>query len=255
MIKLIVLGTGTAAPSARRTAAAYWVETGPVKLLLDCGAGTTHRLGQFVAQWAAVTHVAISHFHQDHWGELPALFFALRHGTLPPRTDPLILIGPAGLQNRLTLLAAAYGDWVLGAGFTLDIREIAPGDSVRLGRDITLESCKTPHTPESRAYAVRSGAARLVYTADTGVSESLATWARDCDLMVAECSLPDGQGIEIHLTPTQAGELAKQARARRLVLSHFYPQVEGTEPAAVAARAFGGGVTAASDGDQFETGK
>jgi len=117
-----------------------------------------------------------------------------------------------------------------------------------------LEACKTPHTDESLAYAVRDAGARLVYTGDTSPSDDLARWARGCDLLLAECSLPDTQGVAIHLTPTQAGALARAAGARRLVLTHFYPAMEGTDPASVAARAFGGEVIAASDGDRFTIG-
>ena len=155
MMELVVLGTGTAAPSARRTAVAYWVEAGPARILMDCGAGTVHRLALFGIPWPTVTHVAITHFHQDHWGELPMLFFALKWGTLPSRSAPLKLIGPPGLLNRLTLLAAAFGDWVMDPGFPLEIQELSPGKPVSVSDNVTLESCKTPHTEESMAYAVR----------------------------------------------------------------------------------------------------
>jgi ribonuclease BN (tRNA processing enzyme) len=67
-------------------------------------------------------------------------------------------------------------------------------------------------------------------------------------------SLPDERAIAIHLSPTQAGALARAAGARRLVLTHFYPAIEGTDPASVAARAFGGEVSAANDGDRFVIG-
>jgi ribonuclease BN (tRNA processing enzyme) len=117
-----------------------------------------------------------------------------------------------------------------------------------------LEAYKTPHTTESLAYAVSDGQARIVYTGDTGASEDLARWARDCDLLVMECSLPDGQGIGLHLTPSQAGTMARSARARRVVLSHFYPQIEGTNPAADVARVSSGEVVAANDGDRFTIG-
>jgi ribonuclease BN (tRNA processing enzyme) len=117
---------------------------------------------------------------------------------------------------------------------------------------VTLEAHRTPtHTAESLAYAVRAGGARLVYTGDTGPDDALARWAAGCDTLVAECSLPDGQGISIHLTPTQAGAMARDARAKRLVLTHFYPQIEGTDPADVARRQFSGEVVAAKDGDRF----
>jgi ribonuclease BN (tRNA processing enzyme) len=254
VMELCVLGTGTVAPSPKRTAAASWVEAGPVRLLLDCGAGTLHRAALFQIPWPTVTHVAISHFHLDHWGELPMLLFSLRHGTLPPRSSPLMLMGPRGLVTRLTLLAGVYGDWLLNADFDLQIRELAPGEAAPLAAEVTLETCKTAHTPESLAFAVRHRGSRLVYTADTGMSDDLGRWAHPCDLLLAECSLPDRDAMEIHLTPSQVGRLARMAGARRLVLTHFYPQIEGTDPAAVAAKAFGGEVVAARDGDRFVIG-
>ena len=253
-MELIVIGSGSVAPSPERTAPAYWVSTGAVRLLLDCGAGTMHRAARLQLAWPAVTHVAVTHFHIDHWGELPMLLFAMRYGTRPARTAPLHLIGPPGFGTRLTLLAGALGDWVLEPGYPLDVAEIRPGTTLPLGDGVALEACKTPHTPESQAYAVRDQSARLVYTGDTGPSDELAQWARDCDLLLAECSLPDSEAIQIHLTPTSAGGLARAAGARRLVLTHFYPPIEGTDPAAVAARVFRGPVTAARDGDRFVVG-
>lgn len=254
-MRLTVIGTGTVAPSAERTAAAYWVETGSVKLLLDCGAGTMHRCARLGIPWPQATHVAITHFHLDHWGELPMLLFAGRWGTLPPRSAPLTLIGPAGFKTRLVVLAGALGDWVLDPGYPLDVREMTPDVPAELGPGILLEAHRTPtHTPESLAYSVRADGARLVYTGDTGPDDALARWAGPCDVLVAECSLPDDQGISIHLTPTQAGAMARAANAKRLVLTHFYPQIEGTDPAGVARRQFAGDVVAASDGDRFTIG-
>ena len=250
-MELTVIGTGTVAPSADRTAAAHWVTTGDVRLLLDCGAGTLHRAAQHGIPWQTVTHVAVTHFHVDHWGELAHLLFALKWGTLPPRSDPLTLIGPGGLTSRMTMLAGALEGWVLQPDYPLEVIEIRPGDRRPLRPGIILEACKTPHTEESLAYGVRDQHARLVYTGDTGPSDELAHWASGCDLLLAECSLPDSSALAIHLTPSQAGALARGAGARRLVLTHFYPQIEGTDPAGVAGRVFGGLVVAARDGDRF----
>jgi len=250
-MELVVLGSGTVAPSASRTAPAHWIEAGPVRLLLDCGAGTLHRAATLAIPWSEVTHVALTHFHVDHWGELPHLLFAQKWGTEPARTAPLTLLGPVGLQARLTLLAAAFGDWVLEPGYPLEIVEIASGERTTLADDVTLEAHATPHTEESLAYAVGHGGSRLVYTGDTGPSAELATWATDCDLLLAECSLPADRAIAIHLTPEQAGALAREARARRLVLTHFYPPIETVQPAALAAAHCPCPVVAARDGDRF----
>ena len=210
-----------------------------------------HRAAQYGIAWADATHVAITHFHVDHWGELPFFLFALRWGTEPPRANPLTILGPTGIRARLTLLGGAYGDWVMAPEFPIEIVELAPGDRYELGGDVELETCKTPHTNESLAYSVRSRERRLVYTGDTGYCDELAAWAEDCDLLLAECSLSEERGIETHLTPSRAGALARAARARRLVLTHFYPVFGDTDPAAAAAESYGGNVIAAQDGDRF----
>lgn len=255
MFELTVIGSGTVAPSPERVAPSHWVAAGNVRLLLDCGAGMLHRASRLGIAWHEVTHVAITHFHPDHWAEFPMLLFALKWGIEPARSQRLTVLGPRGLATRLSLMAGALDDWVLEPGYPLDLVEVQPGQAVVLSEDVTLETCKTPHTPESLAYAIRNEAARLVYTGDTGPSDQLARWARGCDLLLAECSLPDRAGMEIHLTPSTAGALARAAQARRLILTHFYPPIEGTDPASVAARAYGGPVTAAQDGDRFIVGE
>ncbi len=254
-MRLTVIGSGTVAPSAERTAPAHWVSVQELKLLFDCGAGTLHRASQFGVPWSQATHVIISHFHPDHWGELPMLVFAMKYGIEPARSAPLTFIGPRGFRARLTLLAGALGDWVLEPGFPLTIVEIESAASRELAPGVTLETHKTPHTDESLAYAVRTERAHLVYTGDTGPSVELGQWAAGCDLLLAECSLPDERAIEVHLSPTTAGQMARTAGAAKLVLTHFYPVFGDTDPVAVAAKVYGGSVVAARDGDQFTVGR
>ncbi|MCZ6918858.1 MAG: ribonuclease Z [Gemmatimonadetes bacterium] len=251
---LTVLGTGTVAPSATRTAAAYWVRSGPVRLLLDCGPGTLHRAAQFDIPWPDVTHVAVTHFHLDHWLEVPMVLYALRWGVEPARSRPLEIVGPVGLRDRLEHLARGYSESLLEPGYPLAVTELEPGDTHRLADDVELETCKTPHTEESIAYAVRDSQARLVYTGDMGPSDALGDWARGCDLLLSECSLPDDRAIAMHLTPTQAGRLAARAQPHRLVLTHLYPPVEQVDVLGLVAAEFAGKVVVAEDGDRFTVG-
>ena len=96
-MELVTVGTGTVAPSATRTSACHWVSRGRLKILLDCGPGALHRLAQFGLPWPEVTHVVLSHFHPDHWAELPMLVYALKYTTVPPRQEPLVILGPPGV--------------------------------------------------------------------------------------------------------------------------------------------------------------
>jgi ribonuclease BN (tRNA processing enzyme) len=253
-MELTVLGSGTVAPTAERTPAAYWVDAGSVCLLLDCGAGTLQRAAQYGVPWSEATHIAITHFHQDHWGELALFLFACKWGVEPAREAPLTVIGPPGFRARLSMLAGAFGDWVLEPGFPLETAELGPGEERELAPGVVLEACDTPHTPESLAYGVRTGECRLVYTGDTGESAELARWAAGCDLLLAECSLPEHRALDLHLTPSRAGALAREAGASRLVLTHFYPVFGDIDPVAVAGGEFQGDIVAASDGDRFTVG-
>jgi ribonuclease BN (tRNA processing enzyme) len=149
-------------------------------------------------------------------------------------------------------LAGAYGSWVTAPGFPVTIREITPADLIELPGGIQLTCFPVPHTPESVAYSMVRGGRRIVYTGDTGPSTALGQWARACDLLVCECSLPAGMGIPEHLTPEQCGELAATAAPHHLALTHFYPPVEQVDIRALVGARYAGPVTLAMDGWHFE---
>ena len=251
-VRFTTLGTGTISLLPARSCAGYLLEAGDLRLLVDCGSGITRRLAERGLPWQTITHVAITHFHIDHHGDLPSLIFAWKYGFLPARTLPVEIIGPVGTAALLARLAAAYGDWLTSPGFPLTVRETAPDTAVELPGGVRLTCCPVPHTPESVAYSMERGGRRIVYTGDTGPSDALATWARGCDLLVCECSLPAEMGIPEHLTPEQCGELAAAAAPKHLALTHFYPPVEQTDVRALVAVRYAGAVTLAHDGWYFD---
>jgi ribonuclease BN (tRNA processing enzyme) len=246
-MRLTTLGTGTASPSTRVNAG-HLIEAGAVTLLIDCGSGVVHRLGELGANWLGITHLAITHFHPDHTLDLTTLLFAWKYGTLPPRSEPLTILGPAGTAQLLEQFAVIYGDTLRAPGFPLAVHELAPGERVELGDGVVLEPHKVPHTAESVAYSVERGGARLVFTGDTGFDTTVAEWARGCDLLLCECSLPEQLAIPTHLTPAQVGVMAEVAEPKRLVLTHFYPPVLEEDIAEIIALRYSGEVIVAVDG-------
>jgi len=250
--RLTTLGTGTVALSGERSCAGYLYEADDVRLLLDCGSGITRRLAELGVAWPAITHVALTHFHIDHHGDLPTLVFAWKYGQLPPRSAPLDLLGPVGTRALIERLAAAYGEWLLAPGFPITIREIMPGESVELSASVRLSAQKVPHTEESVAYSIERAGRRVVYTGDTGPDDALADWAHGCDVLVCECSLPASMAIKEHLTPDQCASLAARARPGHVVLTHFYPPVERIDIRAAMAAQYGGPVTLGRDGWHIE---
>jgi ribonuclease BN (tRNA processing enzyme) len=251
-VRLTTIGTGTAALHPSRARAGHLVVAGDVHLLLDCGSGVAVRIAQLGIEWMAITHVAVTHFHDDHIGDLPTMLTAWRWGALPPRSAALELIGPPGMRALQVALAAAFGEIVLVPGYPLAVRELPPGESLALGGGVRLSARQVPHTPESVAYSIEHDGRRLVYTGDTAFDATLGEWAAGCDVLLCECSLPDALAVPSHLTPRQCGRLASIAAPGRLVLTHFYPPVEDVDIRGEVAESFGGEVALARDGWTIE---
>jgi ribonuclease BN (tRNA processing enzyme) len=253
VLRFRALGTGTVALSPTRGCAGYLVEAEGFRLLMDCGSGTTRRLAELGIEWQSITHIAITHFHLDHYADLPTLLYAFRYGMLPVRSAPLEIIGPVGTKALFDKLAAVYGPFLTQPVYPQTIHEIEPAQT----RDLQPGTCnlsafKVPHTAESVAYSIALGNRRIVYTGDTGVSPELGEWAKGCDLLVAECSLPMAMAIPEHLTPEQVGELGRIAQPGMLALTHFYPPVERVDIEGLVRRSYGGPLTLAHDGWVFE---
>ncbi len=251
-MRLTTLGTGTAAPSARRVCSGNLIEVGDRRLLLDCGSGVLHRMATLGLDWLAITDIALTHFHADHVGDLAPYLIAARYGTLPPRSAPLRVVGPVGTRQLLDRLSELFGSTVTDPGFPLDVVELPPEERLELGGGVVIEARAVPHTDESVAYSVEHGDRRLVYTGDTGPDEGLGDWARGCDVLLAECSLPQEMAVPNHLTPEQCAALAERARPDTLVLTHFYPPVESVNIRVIIAATFDGRVELASDGWALE---
>jgi ribonuclease BN (tRNA processing enzyme) len=252
-MRLTTIGTGTVSPSPSRVCAGHLVNAGSVNILLDCGSGVVHGLAKARVNWMEITHVAITHFHADHLSDLAFLIFTWRYGAERPRATPVEIIGPLGIDALVTRFADAFGTWVRDPGFEVRVQELAPDAHADLGADVRLSAFKVPHTDESVAYEVTHQGHRLVYTGDTGFDQGLGRWAAGCDLLLAECSLPDDREMAIHLTPRRCGELAALARPRSLVLTHFYPPVERVDIRGIVREHFDGPVVLADDGWSTET--
>jgi ribonuclease BN (tRNA processing enzyme) len=140
-----------------------------------------------------------------------------------------------------------YGAWVEPAGYALEIEEIGRGP-VSLG-GFTLRAFPVNHTPQSVAYRVEDPAEgkSIAFSGDTDVCEGLVEAARDADLAVIESSFPDGRKVAGHLTPGEAGEIASRSNARRLLLTHFYPECEGEDMLQQCRKYFAGEILLAED--------
>lgn len=250
-MEISCIGTGTVVPDRERVGSAFLWRHRNLRILFDCGPGAVHHLARF-AEWKDPTHLAISHFHNDHIGDLPALFFAWKHGMRPARSAPLVMIGPRGLDTFVRTLPDALGGHVRDPGFDIRIEEWDGGESWEIDAGVVLRAHRTPHTDVSLAFRIDAAEGGFGYTGDTGPSAELGAFFQDVDVLLAECSLPDDEALPTHLTPRTVAELALRARPGLLLLTHLYPQLHPDRLMEDVRHAgWHGAVRIVRDGDRF----
>lgn len=256
-MNLVVLGSGTAVPHARRASTSHWLETETGSLLLDCSAAAIHRMAQENLDWIGLDAIWISHFHLDHVGGLAPLLFGTKHAPqTQTRRKPLTIFGGLGLKRLFQAFDEANDYKLLQQPFPVSIREVEAGAEFEILPRVRAQTTGTPHTEESLAIRLTDESeASLVYTSDTGYTEELATFAQGVDLFLMECSFPRDKPVEKHLELKDAMQLARLARPRQVVLSHLYPEWDGIDLAAEARKLWPGKTIAAEDGLRLQIGE
>src|SRR4051812_23358524 len=257
MMNLIVLGSGTAVPHTERASTSHWLETEKGSLLLDASAAAVHRMAQENLDWAGLDAIWISHFHLDHLGGLAPLLFGTKHAPqTQTRRKPLTIFGGRGLKKIFEAFDGANDYKLLQQPFPVAIEEVAPGAEFEILPRLRARVFSTPHTRESLAIRVTDErGASLVYTSDTGYAEALAEFAEAADLFLMECSFPRDKPVETHLELEDAMRLARLSGARRVMLSHLYPEWDGIDLAAEARKLWPGETLAAEDGSRLRIGE
>lgn len=245
-MEMIVLGSGTAVPHPERGSAGYLVRAGDRMLLIDAGLGTLQKLAALGISLAEPDAAAFTHLHLDHTAELAPLLFALRNPGIG-RTKTLTLLGAPGFRDFYSRLRRMYGSWVEPLDYPLEIEEI-DDRPVSVG-GFLVRAFPVSHTPQSVAIRVEDpvDGKTVVFSGDTDRCDGLVDAARGADLAVFECSFPDGRKVEGHLTPGEAGEIASRSGAKRLLLTHFYPECEGEDIFGQCRNRFAGEILLAED--------
>jgi hypothetical protein len=92
-------------------------------------------------------------------------------------------------------------------------------------------------------------------TGDTGPNDALVQLARGADLLLSEAALEDNDPHnpgDLHLTPADAGEQAKKAGVKRLVITHVPPWYNRETQAENARRTYPGRVDIATPHAVFD---
>ncbi len=243
-MRIRILGSGSLDPRPDRGTAGTVLSSEGSNILVDSGSGTLYRLLKAGLTYNDLDLLCYTHCHIDHFSDFPVFLFTSKYG-IPPRATDLTVLGGQGFQRIYEKIKDIFGKTVESDLFDVEIVEMP--DLEKAG--FRIRSCKIDHSPESVAFRFTvTGGSSVVISGDTDYSADLVRLAEKCDVLITECSYPDGMKVEGHLTPSYAGRMAREAGAKRLVLTHLYPPTETADLVAQAGKEFDGTVTIAEDG-------
>lgn len=253
VVRLITLGTSAAGvPRAGDAGSGHLLEHGSTRLLVDVGGGV---LGSLVrhAPLETLSGVFVSHLHNDHVADLYPLALWARF-----TKRRLAVFGPPGLRTlcyRWFSLFSSDPDPYVEAMQLTEMKEW----QVHSVGDLKFMACPVEHNVATLALRAEAGGKRFVYSGDTRAGALVEEAAQNADLFLCEATfqdLPEGKEPERtrahHMTAREAGLVARQAGAKRLVLTHLTMMLDPAVSLKQAEEGFGGLVEMAEPGKTFD---
>jgi ribonuclease BN (tRNA processing enzyme) len=233
-VELTVLGASGTWPAPGGATCGYLVRHDGTNLWLDAGTGTFAKLQEYITA-GDIDAIIVSHGHPDHFVDVVPAFYARHYGRLGAPGLPFY--SPEGFMELASLLVSEGGRNVMAEAF--DFRTLRGGETFDVG-PFHIEAYEMTHIGvRALGYRIEAGGRILAYTGDTGPCDAAVDIARDADLYLAEATYQDASNLmPFHLSATQAGEAAKAAGAKRLMLTHITPDLDPEVSRAEAKAAF-----------------
>ena len=252
-MRLTVLGGSAAGPNPGAGCSGYLVQSRSTAIVVDLGPGTVPELKKHIDP-RLLDGIVISHGHHDHLLDLITLRYSLKYAP-SPISNVLSVWIPPGVERTLAGLAAAFSDPGESSGYydgVYDIANFDPSTQLAIG-DLTIDFAMTTHPIPTWAMRIESADGGAIgYTADTGPTAPLANLFRGVSLLVSEATLiePDAGSSEVrgHLTAAEAGQLATEAGATSLLLTHYWEELGTSTLRLKAAERFAGHIDIARPG-------
>jgi len=259
-LHVFLLGSGGPINNDKRVASSIAIIAGGEFLLFDVGPGSYRNVDVMRLPAGNLSAIFLTHFHSDHIGDLgEANMLSWVNG----REKPLEVYGPKGVEKVVKGFEMAYeldtGYRIAHHGSEILSRENGKMISKPISmenkderklcfekNDLKVFAFSVDHSPIKPAFGYRIEYKGIVIaiTGDTVKTENLANHCQDADILFSEAIsykmlnnivsgakklkferyakiLTDIQNY--HMNPVIAGELAKDANVKKLVLVHITP--------------------------------
>lgn len=244
-MKVTILGTSAAYPGPGTACLGFLVQERGLNLLIDCGTGVLSNLQKYV-DLPNISDIIITHMHADHFFDLIPYRYALQYGLDNPEARKPRLYLPPGGTKVLGQVVSPFAESTNFFSNVFKVFEYDPDKELDLGHFV-IRFVAVRHYIPTYALSI-TGSRRLAYTSDSGLCPELLQVAKGADLLL--CNAGRCLGAEIdhlwgHLLPAEAGQLAKEASVKRLMITHLWPACDPASSLEQASSTFGGPVALA----------
>lgn len=271
-LEAVVLGSGGPGALGRASSSYAVLIDGTPRILVDAGSGAFVRIGESKLALDALDIVLLTHLHIDHAAELPGLLKA--RAVSSPGPIVFKIFGPAGSPGTgdaayfppttrfLDLLFGPRGAFAylrnFAAPITIEPHDLGAKFSVISFGSFTVSSIGGHHGDAPAViYRVDHDGRSITFSGDIDAAgiPALRRIAAGTDLLIFNAVVldpPDSPAVlyTLHTPPHTIGELARDARVGRLLLSHLSPATDTGRQRVLASirQSYAGPVALAEDG-------
>ena len=138
MLDVCLLGTGGMMPLPYRWLTSLMMRYNGKSILIDCGEGTQIAMKEKGWSPKPIDVICFTHYHADHISGLPGMLLTMGNAE---RTEPLLLIGPKGLNKVVSALRVIAPE----LPFSITCMELTENTQQILFDGFRLEAFKVNH--------------------------------------------------------------------------------------------------------------
>lgn len=172
MLDVCLLGTGGMMPLPYRWLTALMVRYNGKSILIDCGEGTQIAMKEKGWSPKPIDVICFTHYHADHISGLPGMLLTMGNAE---RKEPLLLIGPKGLNRVVSALRVIAPE----LPFPIECMELTESEQRIEICGLTLEAFRVNHNVVCYGYSIlleRAGRFQMERAQELGIEKKY--WSR-----------------------------------------------------------------------------
>lgn len=216
-MQVTILGNNGPFPAAGGACSGYLITEGEERILIDCGNGVVANLQKFV-KLEEVDAILLTHLHSDHMSDMLVLRYAvqirMKRGQFP---KPIAVYAP---EDPIEEYERLHLNNIFNLNPITEDLELTFGSLKITFREMV-------HPVRCFAISIDNGSKKFVFSGDTAWNTDIIEFSRGADVVMLDAGLlnKDKTDEDVpHMTAGECGRVAREAGAKKLLLTHFWPE-------------------------------